>query len=178
MPSTALGEFFFRQVLENQDFNYILGVKPQSQAQDFRAFFWLKMKIRVREIVPAEHGGHGLDVEVPPDPRRYDARTIISMVKLVNRRGTARFVCRIVSKLDGEVMWAVWKKPKERIPGYNEQREWVEESILEDRLFVSFSDRFEAERFCADLQSIRDVRLKRGPKPQLSASRKDPRPQM
>lgn len=89
------------------------------------------------------------DVAVPFDPNRYGARTIISMVKLVNRRGRVRWFER---QTDG----TEWRHPRPRVvvKADGDDRTFVADIL--DRvsgsvLIISFEDRTEARAFVRDL---------------------------
>ena len=99
-------------------------------------------------LIPSVDGGLDWDVHVCCCPDRYDAVTILRMVKLVNRRGMVRFFY----PLDGG--WHKFVKQPERIAGVDDRLEWVEEQLADNDLHVSFSDRFEARKFAFDLNSL------------------------
>jgi len=101
-----------------------------------------------QKLIPSSEGGLGWDVHVRCAPDSYDALTILRMVKLVNRRGMVRYFY----PHDGK--WYRFVKQVERIARIDDRLEWVEEQLADDDLYVSFSDRLEARKFVADLNSL------------------------
>lgn len=92
------------------------------------------------------------DVAVPFDPNRYDARTIISMVKLVNRRGRVRWFQQM---LDGNE-WR-WEGSRYNVKGEDDLPTFVDEALhqrFKGRLVVSFEDRSDARAFAHDLDRL------------------------
>jgi len=117
-------------------------------------------------LIPSVDGGLGWDVHVSCHPDRYDAVTILRMVKLVNRRGMVRFFY----PHDGK--WYKFVKEPERIAGVDDRLEWVEEQLADDDLHVSFSDRFEARKFAFDLNSLGSSAISVPSEGQLAAREK------
>lgn len=103
----------------------------------------------VCSIIPESDGGLGWDVRVPRASERYDAKTIIRMVKLVNRRGRVRYM----EIYDDE--WAYFRRNPVPISGLDERLEFVSEALSSNALWISFEDPREARKFLSDLESLR-----------------------
>lgn len=111
---------------------------------------------QIERVIPAAAGGLGYDVQVPRDYDRYDGRTIKRMVKLVNRRGRVRWICRGISWLSNQLEHHVFEK-QQKIAGVDDLAAFIDakmEEPGEHGLFVSFEDRFEARRFKRDLDAL------------------------
>lgn len=103
--------------------------------------------------------GFGWDVTVPYDPARYDAKTIVRMVKQVNRRGRVRYF-----ELWDDGDENRWEPHPDPIKGVDYLEDFIREILEPDtpvgrmkaisRLVVSFDDKSDARAFARDLEQL------------------------
>jgi len=99
-------------------------------------------------LIPEVDGGLGWDVWIDPAFDRYFAKTILRIVKLVNRRGMVRYIATYRGA------WYRFVKETNRIAGLDDRMEWIADHLDDSTLYVSFSDRLEAQKFVADMNSL------------------------